>query len=84
MSETALGLGRSRHEDAQSLRACMLDARQPERRLPDARFAFEHECTGRSPRLVDEGVQGGEFLLPTDDLEHHPPPNLGTRSGYAP
>jgi hypothetical protein len=72
VSEAALGLGRSRRENAQSPRAHMLDA-EPERRLPDARVALEHECSGPSLRFVDEDMEAAKFLLPADDLEHHPP-----------
>ena len=71
VGEAALGLGRSRREDAQSTRARMLDAGQPERRLPDPRIALQHECGRPFPHVVDEGVKGGELLLPADDLEHH-------------
>ena len=75
MSEATLGLGGSRRENAQSPRARMLDTGKPERRLPDARFALEHECSGSCPHFVDEGVDGGKFLLPADNLERHPPHN---------
>ena len=70
MSEATLGLGGSRRENAQSPRARMLDTGKPERRLPDARFALEHERSRSFPHFADEGVEGGEFLLSADDLEH--------------
>jgi hypothetical protein len=41
----------------------MLDARKPKTRLPDPGFAFEHECSGRSPLVVYEGEEGGKLLL---------------------
>jgi hypothetical protein len=59
VSEAALGLGRSRRENAQSLRARMLDTRKPERRLPDTRVTLDDESSGPSPRFADEGVKGG-------------------------
>ena len=54
MREAALGLGRLRHEDAQTPRACMLDAREPQRRLADARLALEHERNRRLRHLLNE------------------------------
>ncbi|MEP6910086.1 MAG: hypothetical protein ABI896_06620 [Actinomycetota bacterium] len=50
----------------------MFEAGQPERRFPDAGLALEHECGGPSLHVVDESVEGGKFLVPADDLEHHP------------
>ena len=68
MGEAALGLGRSRREDAQSLRVRVLEARQPEGRLADTGIALEHERGGPSVRLGHEGMERGELLLPADDL----------------
>jgi hypothetical protein len=67
VSEPTLGLGRPRRKDAQSPLAGRLDACEPERRLPDARLALEHECRRPSRRSVEEGVECVEFLLPADD-----------------
>jgi hypothetical protein len=58
VSKAALGLGRSRQENAQSLRARMLDSRKPERRLPYTRVTLEHECSRPSLRFANEGVKG--------------------------
>jgi len=41
-------------------------------RVSDPCFALEHESSEASLRPVDEGVEGGEFGLSADDLEHHP------------
>ena len=71
VSEAVLGLGRSRREDAQSSRPRMLDAGKPDRRLPNAGLALEHERAGPSLRLADEGVYGAELLFPADDPEDH-------------
>jgi hypothetical protein len=72
VSEAALGLGRSRGEDAESLPARMLNAGEPERRLPDTCFALKYKRSGSCMRLLDERVEGGEFLDPADDLERDP------------
>ena len=71
VSEAALRLGRPRRKDRQSAYARVLDGCSPERRLSDPGFALQHESSGASLRLVDEGVEGGEFGLSADDLEHH-------------
>jgi hypothetical protein len=63
VSEAALGLGRSRREHTQSQRARMLDACEPETRLPDPRLALDHERSRPSPLVVDEGEERGELLL---------------------
>ena len=78
MSEGPLGLGGSRREDAEPQRARMLDPIEPERRLPDARAALEHERCGPGLGPADEVTEGRELLLPTDDLDRHP---LGGRRG---
>ncbi len=72
VSEAALGLGRPRGEDAEIPPVRMLNPGEPERRLPDARFALKYKRSGSCMRLLYEGVEGGEFLLPADDLEHDP------------
>ena len=48
----------------------MLEAGEPEGRLPDARFALEHDRSQRSPCVADERVEGAQLLLPADYLEH--------------
>lgn len=71
VSKTALGLCRARGEDARSQRARLLDARKPQGGFPDAGFALEHECGGTTRLSADEGLDGGEFHLPADNLERH-------------
>ena len=51
----------------ESLRARVLHTRFPESRLPDPRDALDYERGRSVPRLVDEGLEGAELLLPTDD-----------------
>ena len=72
VGEAALRLGRSCRQNAEPQRAGMLDAGQPERRLPDAGFALEHESSRPVPRSVDESTDAGKFVLPADDGERHP------------
>jgi hypothetical protein len=81
--EAAFGFGRSRREDAQPSPAGMLDACKPERRLSDARVALDHERSRSRPRCADEGVNGGEFFLPADDLERHSPRTMVTENVHA-
>jgi hypothetical protein len=69
--ETTLGLGRPRDEHLQSLRARVFDAREPDRRLPDAGRSLEHERVGLSRGTFDEGAHGGDLLVATNDLERH-------------
>ena len=71
--EPALGLGRSRHEDAQPRRTRVVDTGPPERRLPDPRLALEHERGRHGVGPVDERVDGGELVLPADNLERRSP-----------
>ena len=71
--EPALGLGRSRREDTHTPRTRVLDAGEPERRLPDTRFALEHERSRPSLRSGDESAEESEFLVSADDLGHHLP-----------
>jgi hypothetical protein len=68
-----------------SIPARALDGRFPERRLPDPRDALEHESGRRSaPRVVDEGLEGAELVLPTSDLDGDPPrSNDGRNDGKA-
>ena len=69
MSEAALGLRRSRQEDAEPTRARELDAREPERRLADPSLALQHERGSPTLRPADEGLdRGAVFLPPADDL----------------
>ena len=49
----------------------VLDAREPERRLPDPGLALEHERQGASLLVfVNEGVEGGEFGLTANDVRN--------------
>ncbi len=73
VGETALGLRRSGREDAHSPFTRVLDPRKPERRLPDARLAFEYERSRPFLNVTDEGAEGRKLLLSADDLEHHLP-----------
>ena len=72
VGKVALSLGRSRRENPQACRARVLDARKPERRLPDARLALQHECGRPRVRSVDESVDRSKFLFPADDLQLSP------------
>jgi hypothetical protein len=71
--KAALHFGRPRLEDAQPALPRRLDAREPERRLPDACLALEDEGPQASFLFVEEGVQDLELLIPSDDLDHDPP-----------
>ena len=77
--ERALGLGRARREDAETLLVRFLDPRTPKRGLPDPRLALEHERPRSSRLFVQEGTEGAELLLPAHDLESHRPPSNGDR-----
>ena len=79
VSETALGLGWTRREDAHTPLARMLDARRPERRLTDPCLTLEHE-RGPGLRLVDERMDRGEVALSADDFQHHPSRRIVTSS----
>src|SRR5512133_1086061 len=68
VSKALLRLGRPRREDAEAALARGLDPSEPERRLPDPRFALEHECRRSCTRAVEEDGQGTELLVPADDL----------------
>jgi hypothetical protein len=63
-----LRLGRPRQKDTQPPLTRILDAGQPERRLADSRLAFQHQCLRSVGRLVEEGVDGAEFLVSADDF----------------
>ena len=66
MGEAALGLGRARREEAHSSRMRRLGAREPECRLPDARFALEYTRSRPSRRVGDENVrEASSSSLPT-------------------
>jgi hypothetical protein len=69
--EALLRLGGPRLEDAEPHGPGMLDAVEPDRRLPDPGAALEHER--REPGLgpVEKVANRRELRLPTDDLEHH-------------
>ncbi len=75
-----LGLRRSGAEHPQPPLACSRHPGQPERRLADPGVAFEHDSGRPIARPVEEGVQRGNLVLPTDDLDSHLEPML-TRSG---
>ena len=77
--ERALGLGRARREDAETLLVRFFDPRTPKRGLPDPRLALEHERPRSSRLFVQEGTEGAELLLPAHDLESHRPPSNGDR-----
>src|SRR5262249_62420058 len=68
MCEPLLRLGWTRRQDAQAALVCLLDACEPERGLADASLALEHETGGAPWRLLDEGAEAGELLLPADDV----------------
>ena len=72
--EVTLGLGRARDERPQPFGTRVLHAREPERRLPDARLSREHERGGPLRCSFDEGADGGELLVAADDLDRHRPP----------
>ena len=70
VGKLALRLRRPGREDTKPLRARIVDRRQPERRLPDPRLAFEDERSQPAfPPCTDEGVELLEQLLPADDLD---------------
>jgi hypothetical protein len=69
VSEGPLRLSGARRQNAQALRARVLDAGMPEGRLPDSRIAVEHEHPCAVLDLIDEPADGGELCLPADDLE---------------
>ena len=71
VGEPVLGLSGSGRENAQSARPRMLDACKPERRLADASFTLEHECSGPFLHPADQAADGGELLLSADDREPH-------------
>ncbi|HEY2936633.1 MAG TPA: hypothetical protein VGJ25_08530 [Gaiellaceae bacterium] len=71
--EPALRLGRTRREDAQAPFTGRFDGCEPERRLPDPRFAIQHKrgrAFGRRPS-VEERTQRVELLAPTNDFDSH-------------
>ena len=78
VSKTALGFGRSRHEHAHASRTSARDAGEPERGLADSRLALEDERGCALFRCADEGVDGGELLIPADDLRRHLPSSVAT------
>ena len=69
VSETALGLRRSRQKDAEPTRARDLDAREPERRLADPSLTLQHERGSPTLGPADESLDRGAVFLPADDLE---------------
>jgi hypothetical protein len=56
VGKTSLHLRWLRQEDAESPRTRGVDARTPERRLPDPRLALEHECGQSHGGPVEDGV----------------------------
>ena len=71
MHEPALGLGWPRAENAQPPRARVFDTGKPERRLADPSVALEHERESTFVFAIEEGADGGQLLLATDDLQRH-------------
>ena len=69
--ESLLGLGGPRGKHTEPSLARRLRPGQPERRLADARLAFEHEGGGTFRGPLDEVEQGGEFLVSSDDVHPH-------------
>ena len=69
--ESLLGLGRPRGEHSEPSLARRLRPGQPERRLADARLAFEHEGGGTFRGPPDEVEQGGDLLVSSDDVHPH-------------
>ena len=59
---------RPRNEDTEASFAGRLDTRKPQRRLPDARLALEHERRRSVGGPVEEGVDGGKLDLPAHDV----------------
>src|SRR5262249_22384610 len=68
MRQSLLSLGGARHQHTQAAFVRVLDAREPERRLADARLTLEHEGGGARVRWLDEGTEGVKLLLPADDV----------------
>ena len=68
MREVALRFGGPRHEHAQAALARRFDGGEPERRLADPCVSLEDERRRALARPVEEGVEGRQFLIPSDDL----------------
>jgi hypothetical protein len=71
--EAALRLRGARREHHEATCARRLDGSLPERRLADPRVPLEDEHRRAVVRSLEEPRDGGQLLLPADDLEHHLP-----------
>jgi hypothetical protein len=74
--EVMLGLGGPGDENLQPLGTRVLNAREPQRRLPDAGLSLEDERGGPLRCSFDEGAHGGDLLVAAHDLDRHPGPRL--------
>jgi hypothetical protein len=68
VGKASLHLRRLRQENPESPRARGVDARTPERRLPDPRLALEQECRRSRGGPVEDGVQGAELPVSAYDF----------------
>ena len=68
--ERGLAFGGSRSQHAETLRLRFGDARFPERRLPDPRLAFEHQCRGSAGDARNEVAENIELSIPANDSCH--------------
>ncbi len=64
--EARLRLGRPAREHAVPRCRRVLDAREPDRGLPDPRLAVERDRRGKAFRVVEQGGDGRELVRPTD------------------
>jgi len=70
--QPALGFGGTGRENTKRSCACRVDRCAPERRLPDARLALEHDrARHRELRRTEKPVQPLELCLASDDLACH-------------
>jgi hypothetical protein len=72
VGKSLLGLRGPRGEDAERALTRGLETCQPDRRLADARLAFEHERARIPAGHVQERVQRGDLVVPAYDLDCHP------------
>src|SRR6266581_3141169 len=68
--ERGLAFGGSRSQHAETLRLRFGGARLPERRLPDPRLAFEHQCRGSAGDARNEVAENTELGIPANDSCH--------------
>jgi hypothetical protein len=66
--ESSLRLGRPRDVYSEAKFTGGVDARKPERRLPDPRLAFEHHRRRSVGAPGEERSEGRELLVSADDL----------------